>query len=74
MEEFSRTPQLDASHRRVAGFTHLRDALDAFFADHFCEAEEEVERTGGFHGPVRLPQRPWSETLDSLVAEQQSGA
>jgi len=64
------TPSPNQSREPRRGFVHISDAIACFRSELFAEVEEHVERTGGFCGPVRPRQRPWSRMLDILEQER----
>ena len=74
--------KMEASHRfrnhasrpRAAGFTHIGDIIEIFLDELLSEVEENVDAGGGFRGPVRPLQRPWSWTIDAIEFERQEGA
>ena len=52
--------------RHPGRLTHISAAVSDFFAALAAEAEHAVEHLGGFSGPIRPAQRPWSDVLDVL--------
>ena len=62
---------------RPAGTTtwvHVSDAISELLDMLMAEAETAIEQHGGFRGPVRPRQRPWSRMLDEIQAEREGAA
>ena len=63
---------MSAKNRSRRGeWVHVGDAIADFLSSLEIEIEEEVVRTGGFEGPVRPEQRPWSRALEDIESERQ---
>lgn len=75
MNDNTYTPERVGSQRRkVAGFTHVGDAVAEFLDDLKATVERRVDDLGGMRGVVTPPQRPWSHVLDAVEGERPGSA